>query len=248
MTAEAAAKLAEVAHVEALTAQGAGAAAGEKGAPEEMIRAEAERVKNETERLRAEAWKVGKEAERAVAETERLKTEAMVVRSEKMMVDAETETERVDAAAEGKKVETEGKKVVTEVVVGKHLEVPAPEKAGEQQKLGLGLETVRGGGVGSNAEKEREKAETEGKKAEVETVRGDEIARAVQKSARIFFSGFQQMVKAKTEPTKIEAEKAAPEEVNWLVALQPLARAEDWRSRKNCEREWFPARRTAEDV
>ncbi|KAH8145658.1 uncharacterized protein LAJ45_10298 [Morchella importuna] len=122
-TVEAAAKLAAVAHVEALTGQGGGTATGSGEMAERIIRAETERavaemerlkaqaenVGRETERLRAEAIKVWKEAERAVAETERLEAEAMMVRSKKMMIDAETER---------LKAETEWKRTETGVVVG----------------------------------------------------------------------------------------------------------------------------------
>lgn len=121
-TAEAAAKLAEVAQLEVPTVQGiagGGAAAGKREIIERIIRAE-------TERLKEEAENVGREAERAAAETERLRSE-----TERKKVEIEFEkvndkdldssarvaqgwsfkegAERLQADTEGRKTEKERK-------------------------------------------------------------------------------------------------------------------------------------------
>ncbi|KAI5837697.1 hypothetical protein DFP73DRAFT_567218 [Morchella snyderi] len=69
---EAAAKLAEVAHVEAIAVAAQHNAAG----------VDADRIRAEAERFRAEAARFGKEAEKVMAETERTRAEAEKARSE----------------------------------------------------------------------------------------------------------------------------------------------------------------------
>ncbi|KAI5837693.1 hypothetical protein DFP73DRAFT_285604 [Morchella snyderi] len=66
VTTETAAKLADVAHVEAAAAAAERNAAG----------ADTDRIRAETERFKAEAAKIGKEVERVMAETERARVEA----------------------------------------------------------------------------------------------------------------------------------------------------------------------------
>ncbi|KAI5837680.1 hypothetical protein DFP73DRAFT_567199 [Morchella snyderi] len=104
VTTETAAKLADVAHVEALTAQCKAAGGGGGGG--------ADRTTAETERLHAESAKIGREVERVVAETERTRAETEKVgkETEKMCKEIERaarETLRLKVEAEAKRAREE---------------------------------------------------------------------------------------------------------------------------------------------
>lgn len=156
MTVQAAAKLADVVHMDALAAQGGGATKvggddTEGLSTEGIIRAETERVVAETERLKAETEQMEVQMK---AGTEGLNAEAIMVQNDDMKTDAETErvqaeTERtkrdgeymnLDAEAEEEKADKESSSAMAECAqknvdaetLGKDVDPPVQVEGAEE--------------------------------------------------------------------------------------------------------------------
>ncbi|KAH8145654.1 uncharacterized protein LAJ45_10294 [Morchella importuna] len=158
LTVQAAMRLADVAHVEAL-------AAGGKGVEVESSKAEAQQAKREVERailvatakIKGETKKVEKEAKRAVAETGRLHAEALKIVNETDR--AKAEAEKAGKEAERAVAETERLKAEAMMVRSEKMRIDAEtervkaetERVNiEAEKVGTGFNgSVHGGHRGS---------------------------------------------------------------------------------------------------
>lgn len=144
VTTETAAKLADVAHVEALAAQCKAAGGGGTDcitAETERLHAESakigrevERVVAETERTRAETEKVGKETEKVCKEIERAARETL-----RLKVEAEAERAREEVAAAQEKEDMDGEmdKGMSEAEQQTATTTPAASSSRQRGRLGV---------------------------------------------------------------------------------------------------------------
>ncbi|KAI5837691.1 hypothetical protein DFP73DRAFT_567208 [Morchella snyderi] len=208
LTTETAAKLADIAHVEAV------AVAQDKAAS-----AEAWRIRAEIERLKAEAVKIGREVEWVMVEAERTRGEAEMVGivAEEVMREVEetrAEGEQVSDEAERRAAYTKRAKRAAETVMKE-------STAQETEMMKAAVEMVRKGVEITTQEAETMKAEVEKAGKEVErTVQDVERTKAeVEKASKEVEAMLRETERARAGAERVgsEIEKSAAES-EWIEA------------------------------
>lgn len=229
LTVQAAAKLADVVHVEGLAVGGTGTVGGDTEALTERVRVkrgggvktevEGEKVQIEArdpEQKKAETVKVNEEVQKLVAETERLHAEAEKVRRETERARAEAERAR----AEAEKVEKEAERAVAETE-----RLKAEEMMLRSEKMKIDAETERVNTVTGRfcveTEKMRWEAETEADQAVKEAeMAGKGTAGAEEESAR-------NDVEVETVGKEVESPVLAQEAKEWRSPPNQLSPQEE---------------------